>query len=79
MNFGRGFSRLFFEPDAASLGFHYAAMAAVALVALGAMAFGFYVVAKNWGTTGRRYPRRAIPSRAPAKAAPPASPGPPSA
>jgi hypothetical protein len=48
MNFGRGFARLFFEPEPASLAFHYAAMGLVAVVALGAITFGFYVVVRNW-------------------------------
>ena len=48
MNFGRGFARLFFEPERASLPVHYAAMAFVALVAFGAIGFGFFVVARNW-------------------------------
>jgi hypothetical protein len=48
MNFGRGFARLFFEPDTASLGFHYAAIGFVVLAAVAAMLFGFYVVAHNW-------------------------------
>ena len=48
MNFGRGFARLFFEPDSTSLGFHYAALGFVALVALGAITLGVYVVVKNW-------------------------------
>jgi len=48
MNFGRDFARLFFEPDAASLAVHYAAVVLVLLVAAGALAFGFFVVARNW-------------------------------
>ncbi len=48
MNFGRGFTRLFFEPDPASPWAHYLAVGFVALTAFGAIAFGFYVVARNW-------------------------------
>ncbi len=48
MNFGRGFSRLFFEPDPASLPAHYLAVVFVALVAFGAIGFGLYVIARNW-------------------------------
>jgi hypothetical protein len=48
MNFGRTFSRLFFEPDSGSLFIHYSAVISVALLALGALAFGLYVVASNW-------------------------------
>jgi hypothetical protein len=82
MNFGRGFSRLFFEPDPASLGFHYAAMAAVALVAVGAIAFGFYVVVKNWSdywetlTAPRATPPRIRDGAAPRKTPDPSGPRP---
>jgi hypothetical protein len=48
MNFGRGFERLFFEPDRDSLIVHYTAVLAVALLAFAAFAFGIYVVASNW-------------------------------
>jgi hypothetical protein len=48
MNFGGGFSRVFFEPDPASLPFHYAAVVFVCLAGLSAIGFGFYVVVKNW-------------------------------
>jgi hypothetical protein len=48
MNFGRDFARVFFEPDHVALPFHYAAIAFVALVAFGAITFGFLVVVKNW-------------------------------
>jgi Mg2+ and Co2+ transporter CorA len=48
MNFGRNFARWFFEPDTQSLAIHYAAVILVALLAFGALAFGFYVVAANW-------------------------------
>jgi hypothetical protein len=48
MNFGREFGRMFFEPAPDSTTLHYAAVAVVALLALGALAFGVYVVAANW-------------------------------
>jgi hypothetical protein len=48
MNFGRWFSRLFFEPDPPFLAAHYTAVIVVALLALGALAFGIYVVFSNW-------------------------------
>ncbi|MCW5977561.1 MAG: hypothetical protein KIT09_05770 [Bryobacteraceae bacterium] len=48
MNFGRGFARLFFEPDQEWLGVHYAAVTMVALLAFAALAFGIYMVAANW-------------------------------
>ncbi len=48
MNFGRGFSRAFFEPDPRFLWFHYGAIAVVALMAFGSIAFGVFVVLANW-------------------------------
>lgn len=48
MNFGRGFQRLFFEPDSQSLPFHYAAVAIASVLALGALLFGLYVVVIHW-------------------------------
>jgi hypothetical protein len=48
MNFGRQFGRIFFEPDKASLPTHYVAIAVVAVLAFGALAFALYVVAANW-------------------------------
>jgi hypothetical protein len=48
MNFGRRFGSIFFEPDKASLAIHYAAIAVVAVLAFGALAFALYVVAANW-------------------------------
>jgi hypothetical protein len=82
MNFGRGFARLFFEPEPASLGFHYAALAFVALVALGAIVFGFYVVVRNWKdywetlTSPRPTPPRLRDGAAPRKPPPPPGPRP---
>jgi hypothetical protein len=48
MNFGRNFARWFFEPDPQSVVIHYLAVSMVALLAFGALAFGFYMVAANW-------------------------------
>jgi Mg2+ and Co2+ transporter CorA len=48
MNFAGPFGRLFFEPDQRTLPVHYAALAVVALLAVGALAIGGYVVAANW-------------------------------
>lgn len=48
MNFGKEFSRVFFEPDAKTEVFHQVSIVAVALLAFGALAFGFWVVVTNW-------------------------------
>jgi hypothetical protein len=48
MNFGHQFAKTFFDPEPGSLVIHYAAVALVAILAFGALAFGFYVVAANW-------------------------------
>jgi Mg2+ and Co2+ transporter CorA len=48
MNFGRWFSRVFFEPDPSWLAAHYAAVATVFLFAFGALAFGVYLVFSHW-------------------------------
>jgi hypothetical protein len=48
MNFAHRFGRWFFEPDPSSLPIHYTALALVVLLVLGALVFGFYVVAVNW-------------------------------
>ena len=48
MNFGHYFGRLFFQPDERSLLAHYAAVATVALLSFGAIAFGLYIVMANW-------------------------------
>ncbi|MCC6859385.1 MAG: hypothetical protein IT158_12525 [Bryobacterales bacterium] len=48
MNFGRGFARLFFEPDAQWLPVHYSAVVIVAALAFAALFFGTYMVAANW-------------------------------
>ncbi len=48
MNFGRDFAKVFFEPEESFIPLHYAAVAAVVLLAVGAMTFGLYVVVSNW-------------------------------
>jgi Mg2+ and Co2+ transporter CorA len=48
MNFGRGFARLFFEPDSEWLPVHYSAVVLVAVLAFAALFFGTYMVAANW-------------------------------
>jgi hypothetical protein len=48
MNFGRGFARLFFDPDRQALAVHYAAVVMVTLLAFSALAVGVYLVAANW-------------------------------
>jgi hypothetical protein len=48
MNFGHRFERWFFQPDAATLPVHYAALAMVMLLVIAALVFGLYVVARNW-------------------------------
>ncbi len=47
MNFGREFGALFFEPSAEAPVLHYAALIFVTLFALGAVAFGAYLVFSN--------------------------------
>jgi len=48
MNFGSGFARAFFEPDKRFPWLHYGSIATVALVAFGALLFGFWVLFANW-------------------------------
>jgi len=48
MNFGRAFSRVFFEPDADTLAFHYAAVAVITALVVAVLAFGMYLVISNW-------------------------------
>jgi hypothetical protein len=48
MNFGHAFGRIFFEPDAHTLGVHYLAVGIVSVLVVGAIAFGLYLVASNW-------------------------------
>jgi len=47
MNFGREFGALFFEPESVTPVLHYAALVFVTLFALGAVAFGAYLVFSN--------------------------------
>ncbi len=47
MNFGGLFGRTFFEPDTTSLPIHYLAVGLVTVLALGAVAFGIYLIAVN--------------------------------
>jgi hypothetical protein len=69
MNFGRDFARVFFDPDPRFLATHYMAVATVAILALGALIFGFYVVISNWSDyreiltprTRRPRARKALP------------------
>jgi hypothetical protein len=48
MNFGRQFGQIFFEPNEGSLYVHYVAIALVALLSFGAIAFGLYILISNW-------------------------------
>jgi hypothetical protein len=48
MNFGRTFGRLFFEPDASTLVYHYAAVAVITFFVLAVIASGLYLVISNW-------------------------------
>ncbi len=48
MNFGRGFEKLYFNPDPNSTSVHLVSVAVVTLLAFGALLFGFYVVSVNW-------------------------------
>ena len=48
MNFGRGFARWFFDPDPQFSWLHHLSIAVVAVVAFGALAFGFWVLFTNW-------------------------------
>jgi Mg2+ and Co2+ transporter CorA len=69
MNFGRDFARLFFEPVGAWAPLHYGAILLVALMAFGAIGFGFYVVIRNWrdyrGSLGVGSPRETPPRSGP--------------
>lgn len=49
MNFGREFGKFFFEPPATEAWLHYTAIAVVAVLALGSLSFGSYVIFSNWG------------------------------
>lgn len=59
MNFGHYFGQVFFQPDQRSLYIHYLAIAMVALLSFGAIAFGFYMVIANWSD----YREILLPSR----------------
>ncbi len=48
MNFGRTFGRVFFEPEADTLLFHYSAVWTISLLVFGVLAFGLYLVISNW-------------------------------
>jgi hypothetical protein len=48
MNFGHVFDRLFFQPDRQTLPVYYMALALVVVMAFGAIAFGLFVVVRNW-------------------------------
>jgi hypothetical protein len=48
MNFGRTFGRVFFEPNADTLIFHYSAVWTISLLVFGVLAFGLYLVISNW-------------------------------
>ena len=48
MNFGRTFERLFFQPDANTVNYHYAAVAIVSVLMVTVLAFGLYMVISNW-------------------------------
>jgi hypothetical protein len=48
MNFGHVFDRLFFQPDRQTLPVYYLALALVVVMAFGAIAFGLFVVIRNW-------------------------------
>src|SRR5262249_41905954 len=48
MNFGHIFDKLFFTPTQETLPVYYAALAIVFVMAFGAIAFGLFVVVRNW-------------------------------
>ena len=48
MNFGRAFERLFFQPDAQTAIYHYAAVGVVSVLVLAVLAIGVYMVVGNW-------------------------------
>ena len=48
MNFGKEFGKLFFDSDPRAPWIHYGSVAAVAILAFGALTFGVYVVVANW-------------------------------
>ncbi len=48
MNFGQAFERVFFNPDANTYFFHYAAVAIISVLVIVVLAFGFFMVVSNW-------------------------------
>jgi hypothetical protein len=48
MNFGQTFERIFFNPDAETVGYHWAAVAIVSTLMISVLAFGLYMVISNW-------------------------------
>lgn len=66
MNFGGVFHQIFFEPDSTFLPFHYTAVVTVTMLALGAVAFGVYLIAANPAdfrdilVPGKKRPRRRL-------------------
>ena len=64
MNFGRDFARMLFDPAPAFIPLHYTVVAIVIILALGAMAFGFYMVIANWSDYKNILTPRALPLHA---------------
>jgi hypothetical protein len=66
MNFGGMFGKTFFEPNGSGFVVHYAAVGLVTLLALGAVAFGVYLIAVNRAdyrdilVPGKKKPRRRL-------------------
>jgi hypothetical protein len=48
MNFGQTFERLFFRPNAETIGYHLAAVAIVSILMISVLAFGLYMLISNW-------------------------------
>jgi hypothetical protein len=48
MNFGEAFERVFFKPNAETIGIHYSTVAVISILVLGVLAFGLYMVVSNW-------------------------------
>jgi hypothetical protein len=48
MNFGHTFERVFFQPDADTFVFHYAAVSIMSILVIAVLAFGLYLVVSNW-------------------------------
>ncbi|MCC6263368.1 MAG: hypothetical protein IT169_07315 [Bryobacterales bacterium] len=49
MNFGREFARMVFEPTGTFPVVHWAALLFVTVCSVGALAFGIFLIARNWG------------------------------